>query len=51
MLDRCAVTFIALQPGTNEWHLRVEVELMVDSILNKVAIGVRSSDLGVANMR
>ena len=35
----------------NEWHLRIEGELMADSILNRTASGARHIDLDGRNMR
>lgn len=35
----------------NEWYLRIEGELMTDSILNKVATGARYIDLDGPSMR
>ncbi|WP_270240909.1 hypothetical protein [Collinsella tanakaei] len=35
----------------NEWHLRIEDELMADSILNRIASGARYIDLDGCNMR
>ena len=40
-----AATLIASQLEPNEWYLRIEGELMADSILNRVATGARYIDL------
>lgn len=47
---RCA-TLIASQLEPNEWYLRIEGELMADSILNRIATGARFLDLDGPNMR
>ncbi|WP_165173143.1 ATP-binding protein [Adlercreutzia sp. ZJ242] len=47
---RCA-TIIASQLEPNEWYLRIEGELMADSILNRIATGARYIDLEGPNMR
>ena len=47
---RCA-TVIASQLEPNEWYLRIEGELMADSILNRIATGARYIDLEGPNMR
>ena len=47
---RCA-TIIASQLEPNEWYLRIEGELMADSILNRIATGARYVDLDGPNMR
>lgn len=44
-------TIIASQLEPNEWHLRIEGELMADSILNRIATGARYVDLDGPNMR
>ena len=46
----CA-TLIASQLEPNEWYLRIEGELMADSILNRIATGARYIDLEGPNMR
>lgn len=46
-----AATHIASQLEPNEWYLRIEGELMADSILNRVATGARYIDLDGPNMR
>ncbi|OUO45050.1 hypothetical protein B5F79_10495 [Olsenella sp. An285] len=46
-----AATLIASQLEPNEWHLRIEGELMADSILNRIATGSRYIDLDGPNMR
>lgn len=46
-----AATLIASQLEPNEWHLRIEGELMTDSMLNRVATGARHIDLDGPNMR
>lgn len=48
--DLCA-TLIASQLEPNEWYLRIEGELMADSILNRIATGARYIDLEGPNMR
>ena len=48
--NRCA-TLIASQLEPNEWYLRIEGELMADSILNRIATGARYIDLEGPNMR
>ena len=47
---RCA-TLIASQLEPNEWYLRIEGELMADSILNRIATGARYIDIEGPNMR
>ena len=42
---------IASQLEPNEWYLRIEGELMADSILNRIATGARYVDLDGPNMR
>ena len=44
-------TLIASQLEPNEWYLRIEGELMADSILNRVATGARCIYLDGPNMR
>ena len=44
-------TVIASQLEPNEWYLRIEGELMADSILNRIATGARYIDLEGPNMR
>ena len=44
-------TIVASQLEPNEWHLRIEGELMADSILNRIATGARYVDLDGPNMR
>lgn len=46
-----AATLIASQLEPNEWYLRIEDELMADSILNRIATGARYIDLDGPNMR
>lgn len=46
-----AATLNASQLEPNEWYLRIEGELMADSILNRVATGARYIDLDGPNMR
>ena len=46
-----AATLIAPQLEPNEWYLRIEGELMADSILNRAATGARYVDLDGPNMR
>ena len=46
-----AATLIASQLEPNEWYLRIEGELMADSILNRVVTGARYIDLDGPNMR
>ena len=46
-----AATLIASQLEPNEWYLRIEGELMADSILNRIATGSRYIDLDGPNMR
>ena len=46
-----AATLIASQLEPNEWYLRIEGELMADSILNRVTTGARYVDLDGPNMR
>ena len=44
-------TLVASQLEPNEWYLRIEGELMADSILNRIATGARYVDLEGPNMR
>lgn len=44
-------TIIASQLEPNEWYLRIEGELMADSILNRIATGARYVDIEGPNMR
>lgn len=44
-------TLIASQLEPNEWYLRIEGELMADSILNRIATAARYVDLEGPNMR
>ena len=44
-------TVIASQLEPNEWYLRIEGELMADSILNRIATGARYVDRDGPNMR
>ncbi len=46
-----AATLVASQLEPNEWYLRIEGELMADSILNRIATRARFVDLGGPNMR
>lgn len=46
-----AATLIASQLEPNEWYLRIEGELMADSIPNRIATGARYIDLDGPNMR
>lgn len=46
-----AATLIASQLEPNEWYLRIEGELMADSILNRIATAARYIDLEGPNMR
>ena len=46
-----AVTLVASQLEPNEWYLRIEGELMADSILNRIATRARYVDLKGPNMR
>lgn len=47
---RCA-TLIASQLEPNEWYLRIEGELMADSILNRIATGAMFIEIDGPNMR
>ena len=49
--EGCRATVIASQLEPNEWYLRIEGELMADSILNCIATGARYIDLQGSNMR
>lgn len=49
--ESLAATLIASQLEPNEWYLRIEGELMADSILNRIATGARYIDLEGPNMR
>ena len=44
-------TLIAPQLEPEEWYLRIEGELMADSILNRIATASRYSDIEGPNMR
>lgn len=44
-------TLIASQLEPNEWYLRIEGELMADSILNRIATGALFLDIDGPNMR
>lgn len=44
-------TIVASQLEPNEWYLRIEGEMMADSILNRIATGARYVDLDGPNMR
>ena len=46
-----ATTLIGSQLESNEWCLRIEGELMADSILNRIATGARYVDRDGPNMR
>jgi DNA replication protein DnaC len=46
-----ASTLIASQLEPEEWYLRINGELMADSILNRIATGARYIDLDGPNMR
>lgn len=46
-----AATLIASQLEPEEWYLRIEGEMMADSILNRIATGARYIDLDGPNMR
>lgn len=48
--DRVA-TLIASQFEPNEWHVRIDGELMADSILNRIATDSRYIDLDGSSMR
>lgn len=45
------ITVALTQLEPNEWYLRIEGELMADSILNRIATGARYIDLEGPNMR
>lgn len=49
--EHLCATLIASQLEPNEWYLRIEGELMADSILNRIATGARYIDLEGPNMR
>jgi len=49
--ENLCATLIASQLEPNEWYLRIEGELMADSILNRIATGARYIDLDGPNMR
>ena len=49
--ESLAATPVASQLEPNEWYLRIEGELMADSILNRIATGARYIDLEGPNMR
>ncbi len=49
--EKLCATLIASQLEPNEWYLRIEGELMADSILNRIATGARYIDLEGPNMR
>lgn len=49
--EGCRATLIASQLEPNEWYLRIEGELMADSILNRIATRARYVDLEGPNMR
>ena len=44
-------TLIASQLESEEWYLRIEGELMADSILNRIATAGRYLDVEGPNMR
>lgn len=44
-------TLIASQMEPNEWYLRIEGELMADSILSRIATGANFLDIEEPNMR
>jgi DNA replication protein DnaC len=46
-----AATLVASQLEPNEWYLRINGELMADSILNRIATAARYIDLDGPNMR
>lgn len=46
-----AATLVASQLEPNEWYLRIEGELMADSILSRIATGARYIDIDGPNMR
>ena len=41
--EGCAATLIALRLEANEWYLRIEGELMADSVLNRITTGPATS--------
>ena len=49
--DQRRATIIASQLEPNEWYLRIEGELMADSILNRLATGATFIDIEGPNMR
>ena len=49
--ESLAATPVASQLEPNEWYLRIEGELMADSILSRIATGARYIDLEGPNMR
>ena len=49
--ENLCATIIASQLEPHEWYLRIEGELMADSILNRTATGARFIDLEGPNMR
>lgn len=49
--ERRAATLLASQLEPNEWYLRIEGELMADSILNRIATASRYMDIEGPNMR
>lgn len=49
--EKMRATLIASQLEPNEWYLRIEGELMADSILNRIATGAQHVDLDGPNMR
>ena len=49
--ENLAATVIASQLEPNEWYLRIEGELMADSILNRTATVARYIDIDGPNMR
>ena len=49
--ENLCATLIASQLEPNEWYLRIEGELMADSILNRIATGARYVDRDGPNMR
>ena len=46
-----AATLVASQLEPNEWYLRIEGELMADSILNRIATRAQFVDLEGPDMR
>ena len=49
--ENLAATVIASQLEPNEWYLRIEGELMADSILSRTATVARYVDIDGPNMR